>query len=233
MMAASNEDLLRDVYDTKAIFGGLLGRTFLVKPDEFRAGNSLFKVADQTESTNAIIKRLQQIAEIHGEFELTPEAEAAYDSWYLPFRDSYRDKKDKSGISGRIHTGVLKLAMILCVNYTMGLTIEAQHIEEAIVECMSLMTNYNSFVMAGGKALDSEIGSIFLTELHEATNGCLEKREFLRKHWSVVTIEQFDGLISKLVQAGMITEAMSANSSSYVMTKKCIEMLFSDKEKKK
>lgn len=233
MMAASNEDLLRDVYDTKAIFGGLLGRTFLVKPDEFRPGNSLFDIADSSKSMEALSHQLTEISKLAGEFVFTADAKKSYEDWYIPFRDSYREKKDKSGIAGRIHTGALKLSMILCVNYTRSLVIEKNHMEEAITECLTLMPNYNSFVMAGGKALDSEIGSIFLNELFESERQTLSKRDFLRKNWSVVTLEQFDGLVQKLIQAGMIQESMGTPEGAvYTMTTKCCDMLFKDKEKK-
>lgn len=230
MMAASNEDLLRDIYDTKAIFGGLLGRTFLVKPDEFRAGNSLFDTIDSSQSLTALNSQLHEISKLAGEFTFTNEAKQVYEKWYIPFRDSYRDKKDKSGIAGRIHTGVLKVAMILCVNHTNALVIEGHHIDEAITECLALMPNYNSFVMAGGKAMDSEVGSIFLNDLHDA-GGKLSKRDFLSKNWTTTNIEQFDSLIVKLAQAEMIKEIMTQEGAEYQMTDKCKKMLF-DKESK-
>ena len=41
LLAGSNEDLLKGVYTSTAINGGLLARTFLITPDEFRKSNSL------------------------------------------------------------------------------------------------------------------------------------------------------------------------------------------------
>jgi hypothetical protein len=44
LIAASNEDLLKQLYDKAAVSGGLLGRTFLIVPNEFRPSNSLFDI---------------------------------------------------------------------------------------------------------------------------------------------------------------------------------------------
>ena len=139
-MAASNEELLRDVYDGKAIFGGLLGRTFLIRPDEFRPANSLFTVRDQTESFKCLVEILQRLARLNGEFAITPDAQAVYENWYGPFRKSYEHKQDRSGVSGRIHTSVLKLAMILAVNDTGTLEIGEGQMVAAIRLCLDLLT---------------------------------------------------------------------------------------------
>lgn len=231
MLAASNEDLLRDVYDIKAIFGGLLGRTFLVKPNEFRPGNSLFNVNGVIKTHYDLLEELRHIAVMNGEFTFTPEAQAEYDSWYLPFRESYKTKSDKSGVAGRIHTGVLKLAMILCVNDTRGLVINKQHVEQAIEECLALIPNYNQFVMGGGKSNVAEAGTIFLTELHSAEHHCVSRKRMLQKYWNNFDAELLDKLVTTLEQAGMISTEQHAEGVAYKLTDKCIAMLFS-KEKK-
>jgi hypothetical protein len=227
MLAASNEDLLVDIYDTKAIFGGLLGRTFLVKPNEFRGANSLFDFPDTTESFNRLLEMLQKIGTLQGEFEFTPAARAEYETWYIPFRESYKDKADKSGVAGRLHIGVLKLAMIFAVNYNLNLQIDRHHIEEAILECMGLIPNYSSFIMSSGKSPDSACGSIVLQMIYAAPNHRAARKEILFKHLNQFTLEQFDQVIEKLRQAGMITEDMVGEGIAYRLTQKCIDTLFS------
>jgi hypothetical protein len=228
MLAASNEELLRTVYDSGAIFGGLLGRTFLVKPDEFRPANSLFRIKDKALSKQGLLKELEGISQLVGEFTFTKEAEDAYDSWYIPFRESYRGKSDKSGVSGRVHDSILKLSMLLCVNYTKGLEIQKQHIEEAITEGMELMPNYQNFVMGGGKSTIAETSSIFLEELYNSVGTVISRKEILGRHWQNFDSELFDKAISHLEQAGMIiSQPFGPNGINYAMTKKCKDMLFS------
>ena len=103
IMMASNKDLLTDIYDPRAVFGGLLGRTFLILPDEFRPANSLFNIGDREEQYIQLIQYLKEIEKLRGPFTFTEEAQTEFDSWYAPFRESYKNRQDRSGIAGRIH----------------------------------------------------------------------------------------------------------------------------------
>ena len=229
MIAASNEDLLRDVYDIKAIFGGLLGRTFLVRPNEFRPGNSLFRVRDATEQYNELLEILHKVALMRGEMFFTDEAQTAYDEWYIPFRESYKTKVDKSGVSGRVHISILKIAMLICINETLDYEIQACHIEKAIEECLALMPNYNSFIMGGGKSNVAESGTIFLTELYSSENHTLSRKRILQKHWNNFDAESLDKIVTTLSEAGMISSAMHDDGIAYTLTAKCISILFEKK----
>jgi hypothetical protein len=227
MMAASNEELLKDVYDTKALFGGLIGRTFLIKPDEFRAGNSLFQVADKTASYDSMVEKLQGMANLRGEFRFDTLAIQVYEEWYHPFRESYRNRTDKSGVSGRIHTSVLKLAMVLCVDELLDIQIQKNHIEQAIEECMALIPNYQAFVMGGGKSPLSEVSTIVITAIYEAPSHTISRKDLLQRNWSSFDAETLDKIILTLTQAGMVDEKPSQEGALlYKMTDKCVELLF-------
>ena len=53
MLAASNDEFLKEIYTVEAVNGGLLGRTFLVKPDEYRPANSLLET-EEAEAANIL-----------------------------------------------------------------------------------------------------------------------------------------------------------------------------------
>lgn len=229
MLAASNAELLKSVYDSGAIFGGLLGRTFLVRPNEFRDSKSLFKVEDHSEGHENLVKKLFQISLLRGEFEFTVEAIREYEAWYFPFRKSYQKRPDRSGVSGRIHTSILKLAMILAANYSKGEAIvECIHMEEAIEEAMGLMPNYNQFVMSGGSSPIAEVGSLVLSDLFEAPDHLISRKEILRRHWQAFDSETLGKLIDTLGEAGFVQVEDSKEGVSYKMTQKCIDTLFSE-----
>jgi hypothetical protein len=225
MIAASNEELLRDVYDGKAIFGGLLGRTFLVRPNEFRPGNSLFQVRDQSESFKCLVELLVGFSKIKGEFEVTTAAERAYDDWYIPFRKSYEHKSDRSGISGRIHTSVLKLAMILAINHTQELVVEKEHIKEAISECMSLLPNYQAFVMSSGKSTVAEVAALLIEDIWNSKTKTLSKSEFLSRYIHMFDNDLLDKCITTLATAELIQMVIGAaeGKETYKVTAKCVE----------
>jgi hypothetical protein len=221
LIAASNEELLRDVYDGKAIFGGLLGRTFLVRPNEFRPANSLFAIQNQEESLKKLEEKLKEFAKLIGEFQITPGAEEAYNDWYVPFRRSYEHKSDRSGISGRIHTSVLKLAMILAVNHTNTLIIEKCHIIESVTLCVELLPNYQSFVMAGGKSTISEVAALLIESIWASRGKYITKSEFLGRFVHIFDADLLDKCISTLVQAELIKMKLEGMIEGYVVTDKC------------
>lgn len=224
MMAASNEELLRDVYDTKALYGGLLGRTFLVKPDEFRDGNSLFTIQDTSESFANLLQILRTIANLKGEFHFTNPAEKAYDEWYLPFRKSYEKKSDKSGIIGRIHTSVLKVAMVIAIDCTQKLIVDRVHIEEAINQCVRLIPNYSSFVMATGKSTVADIASILIENIWNQPKRSLTRQEFLSRHFHQFDLEVFEKCVETLQAAGLLSSSLNGSGEfSYMITEKCIK----------
>lgn len=223
MLAASNEELLRDVYDTKALYGGLLGRTFLIKANEFRPANSLFTIRDTSESFQGLLKRLEEIRKLTGEFEITINAQRTYDEWYVPFRESYKGKSDKSGITGRIHTSVFKLSMIICAIKTLSLEITEEHITEAISYCISLLPNYSSFVMATGKSTVSEVAAQFIEDIWQSRGNKISKSDFVSRHFHMFDIDLIDKCITTLGEAGLITTVMSGSNFEYSLTDKCVK----------
>jgi hypothetical protein len=212
------------VYDTKALFGGLLGRTFLIKPNEFRPANSLFEIRDTSESYAVLKQKLLEISKVCGEFEFTAAAQRTYEDWYKPFRKSYEGKADKSGISGRIHTSVIKLAMVLCVNSTRDLLIDEPHVREAISHCMSLLPNYTGFVMSTGKSSTAEVIALLIEDIWNAQKKVLTKSEFLTRHFHMFDLDTVDKGVAQAEQAGLIKCGMDGREITYMTTDKCVQV---------
>lgn len=230
MCAASNEDLLKDVYDQRALFGGLLGRTFLIKPDEFRPGNSLFDI--DTFNFDPLLQELEKIVQIRGTFQFKEEAIRCYDEWYLPFRKSYAKRADKSGVMGRIHTGVLKLAMIICINDTKDLVVTKKHVEQAITESMLLMPAYREFLMGTGKSSLSEVGAIVIPAIYAAPDHSLSRKRILERHWNDFDAEALEKYITTVSQAGLVEISAYGSDLVYTLTDRCLELLFPKDETK-
>jgi hypothetical protein len=222
MLAASNETYLKDVYNQGAIYGGLLGRTFLVKPNEFRAANSLLRVDPVKYDKKPLIASLTDIAKLKGKFLLHEEAIQVYETWYSNLRESYRLKKDRTGVIGRIHTGVLKLAMILAVGTKTCLEITKEDMQEAIEQCTTLIPNYESYAMVSGKSELADIGQMFLNDLIQCPDYTMDRKTFLAKHLGDTTPEQFKQLVQLLVDAGMIQEAYGIGYAAYSLTNQAL-----------
>lgn len=225
MFAGSNEALLKDVYDLRAIHGGLLGRTFVVKPDEFRPASSLTKQPDTKESFEKLVKLLGDIGNgLKGEVILGNLAAAEYDSWYVPFRESYRTKVDSSGIAGRLHTSILKLAIILAAN-EMNTVIQKHHIEESINECMALIPNYRTFAIGAGKGNMTAAGGVLIQALVDAPPLYkMSRKQILRVHWQEFDeLEMFEKLTMMLGEAGVLKIEVDSKDIIYSLTTKALE----------
>lgn len=232
MLAASNADMLKGegLFDAKGIFGGLLARTFLIKPDEFRKGSSLFN-CDMVEieaGFKELSHMLKELSMIHGPMILDVDAQTVWEDWYFPFRESYRGRTDKSGVSGRIHTSILKLAILFCLNFTKEKIIRKEHIYLAIEEATSLLPNYQEFVMGAGKNSMADVGTVVLRAIFESKDHCISKKNMLQKHWNDVDAETLDKLIDTFVQADLVKMDIDNRTSEvvYRMQPKCIDMLF-------
>lgn len=229
MLAGSNEVLLKGLYTDTAIYGGLLARTFLVIPDEFRPSNSLWALPNE-EGFKCVKESLKELSEIKGEFEFDQDAREEYDAWYLPFRNSYKNKNERSGVVGRIHTGVLKLAMLLAIN-DLTLHIKKQHIEEAIFEAMKLIPNYKAFLMTTGASKNKEeIGAFILETMMKAKDYMVTRKQLLQQPILLQPegAELLDKMIITMEAGGLVTTIVSTDIRAdtwYKLTDKCIEIM--------
>lgn len=219
MIAASNETHLKEIWGSGSVFGGLMGRTFFVKPNERRPGNSLLEDINTPVNghydDSKLLKILAEIVRMNGIFQVEPDAKRAYDSWYLKLYKKYESRPDKTGVMARIHTGVLKVAMILAVGHDMELVLRKKHIEESIDDCITLIPNYEVFTMSAGKATDAQVATLLLTELlDEKHKNRLSRRIFLRLHWTEVDEKILDMLVEKLVHSGILIEDIEGDTGT-------------------
>ncbi len=225
--AASNIDLLREVYDSRALRGGLLARTFLIVPDEYRQSNSLLQTNSNKsdDSYGKLLDQLREIYQVKGEVNFTDEAVTEYESWYIPFRGSMKDKKDPTGIYGRIHQHIVKLSMLMALN-DLTLQVTKAHMEDAINECMGLIPNYTVFMAGQGKSTIAEAGQLIIADLLATKGHMMERGLILRNHWSDFDAEILDKLIVTFEQSGLIqTSTGTDRKLNYKLTTKCLEIM--------
>jgi hypothetical protein len=229
MLAASNEALLRGVYDNTAINGGLLGRTFLIKPSETRPSNSLLSVPNQEIMLLSLEEKLGKIAALHGAFKVSKEAEKVYNGWYIPFRNGAIHRGDKTGVLGRLHTSVLKLSIIITANHAIGsgnMEITKEYMNEAITECMLLIPNYQNFIVGTGKSKIADAGRTILQDMLLKADKSITRIEIVQRHWSEFDPEVLDMVMEKLA-AALLVDVNSAGASNikYTLTTRAIELM--------
>jgi hypothetical protein len=224
MFTASNEALLKEVFDNRAMEGGLLARTFLVTPDEWRPSNSLFGEYNLADSYTNLMRQLVKIAGLSGKFSLTKIAKERYDEWYIPFRNSLEKRADKSGVLSRIHTSILKLMMVVAAN-ELTLEINETHVEKAIDDSIKLLPNYQAFSMGGGKSTIAECGNLVLSTLATSKDHRVSRKELLQRHWASYDSIVLDSFITHAEQGGILRSEMAGSVVHYSLTKEGKEIL--------
>lgn len=230
ILAASNEAMLKGIFGVAEIQGGFLARTFLIEPNETRSPNSLMRLdpAEREKGLLHVFELFDSIARLKGEFVLEEDAIVEYEHWYNSFSISYRTKQEVSGVTGRIHTGVIKVAMILAAN-ACQLNITRVIMEQAIHDCISLIPNYHNFTMKQQKAEPEQAGGVVIAELLEARDHILSRKELIRKHCLTTSnyAELLDKITVTLESAGMIQQIQNKEGLYLKLTATCLEMLSS------
>lgn len=220
MVGGSNEELLKSVYTSKAVNGGLLGRTFLVVPDEFRPSNA-FPEGNETRFQDRI-KSLREISHLGGEMVFEPMAKEFYRIWYegdQGFRKKSSHKDDRTGLLGRMGTNVKKMSMILAAN-DLCHEINVKHVEQAIHECLSLIPNYSPFTYSSGKSTIAECGAIVLETLAKGNGDLHSRKSFIRDHWFNFDPETLDKAVGAFETAGIIRSIVASGEILFELTQR-------------
>lgn len=224
MFAGSNEELVKELYSTKAVYGGLLGRTFLICPDEFRPSNA-FPIGNP-ERFEKLWQGLAKIAEsLTGEVQFSKEARKLYEDWYCGFREKSRSKSDRAGVLARLPTNVKKLAVILAAN-DLSLVIQKHHVAKAIDEGVALLPNYNNLTMISGKNTTSDAAAALIQTLFGEKDYTATRKKLLEKHWMLgIDHELMDKALITLEAADMIKTKLMGKEPGFQLTEKCLEVL--------
>ena len=224
MLAGSNEELVKELYNSKAVYGGLLGRTFLVCADEFRP--SIPFPASNPTGFDKLVKKLRDIAVSQkGEMEFTREGKDLYSTWYIGFREKSRSKPDRAGVHGRLPTNVKKLSVILAAN-DLSEVVGKHHVARAIDETLALLPNYSQLTMVSGKNSTSDAAASLIQSLYSAKDHTLTRKSLLEKHWMMgIDHELLDKALITLEGADMIQCSVVGKEPGFRLTGKCLKIL--------
>lgn len=239
LLAASNVKLLREVFTSSAVEGGLLSRTVLIMEESKKLHssgidsniNDAVEEKDLNINTTQLDSHLKLLAKKREALYWEKEAIIEYDEWYMSYSKGVESKgaSSRTGIDGRIHENVLKLIAVLTVaDYNLSMRISKRIVEEAIDTIMPLMTNYEKFAMETGSSSDHTPAMMLLTAAYNERGHSIDHKKFLRMRLGDINIRQLEeDIIPKLEQAGLIktTSSSSGRGVSYKLTQMGIDMM--------
>lgn len=223
LLGASNEELLKPIFNSRAIYGGLLSRCLIVYGDKVRHRNSLMFMEDAKFNPSELQKGMRNIAALKGFFKLTVEAAKYYDEWYNEVCPTLEKSAGITGAEGRVHVNVLKVAMLLSVSRKCNLLVDIEDIQKAISNVQSLFVNYKRLTLGSGKSKDAEPNVKVLQTLWEAEGHTLTRRELVAKIWGDVSEDQLDSVLRTFVTGGLVEMKGDNNTQRLTLAKVAIE----------
>jgi hypothetical protein len=220
LLGASNEELLKPVFNNRAIYGGLLSRCLIVYGDRVRHRNSLMWEDPRKYDPTPLKAMLREAASLKGIFRIEEDAKEFYDNWYTTVCPTLEKSAGNTGAEGRIHTTALKLAMIISVSKGHKLVITQAVLEEAIERCQSLFANYRRLTLGTGKSKEAEPSIILLKLLWDAPGRKLTRREVIYKSWGDMSSETLDTVAKTLLEGGLID--FTEKTNEYKLTERSI-----------
>jgi hypothetical protein len=235
MLAASNLDLLKEVYTSAANYGGLLARTVLIMEEKRRQKNSRVFYEPNPNADrlkNDLILHLRKVAAAKGRMKYNQEAAEAYDEWYQSIDDS---TFGRSGVEARIHTTIEKVAMCLAMSESeFDLIIHKKHVEEAIDLCMPLIPNYQYLTMAATSNMGNKNGSTvhheILIAILKAPSRQLTSAQILRKFLGNIDIRGLTDFGNSMVAAQLLEMIVENGGITFRAGKRLIERFEKNKE---
>jgi hypothetical protein len=232
LLGASNEELLRPVFNNRAIYGGLLSRCLIIYGDKVRHRNSLMFEDPKKYDPTALKATIADIGKLRGIFHISQEARAYYDHWYKDTCPTLEQRANNTGAEGRIHTNVLKVAMILAVSEYRKLEIDIKILDKAIERVQSLFVNYKRLTLGSGKAKDVDAKVIVMKLLWNVgivKGYTLTRREIVNSTWGDMSSEELDAIERNLQEGGIIKVTAEKSVISYSLTERAIEFFASSK----
>jgi len=234
LFAGSNEVMMRNLFDQRAIEGGLLGRFFVVKEDKKRKSNSGFeddaKMIDDSEWDEARTF-LKILSTVKGPMIFTEEARRFYNDWYHSLDDKNYDTK--TGFEHRIQTHAIKLATVLSASKAgFNRTIEMFEIQEAINECGKLMQTYKKLTLGTGKSIVADTMALVVRSLLECPNYHMTHKDLMISLFGETDVDDIKKAIDTLVQTDFVEEASMNMVPGYRCTKKLLDKMLENKKAK-
>ena len=206
-LAGTNEALFKDFIPEKNLYGGLIGRMFIITENKKANTNSLMWKTNAPD-IKVLAAQLAQISRLEGEFTMADEVRHAVDSWYNKFDKTIMPTLgDNTGFASRIGDFVIKIAMILSCGRRLDKIITIEDTKEAIDVVLPLLVPTKRVVNSVKKTDNSLVTkrALVLTYLSNKPDFS-ERREILLQNLGLqIDHEDLDKITTFMIQMQVLT----------------------------
>jgi len=222
LLAGINEAHFDSMLEAKDVFGGFIGRTFVISESVPHTLNPLIDDLVNPPNTEHLIKHLEEISKLRGPFKSLQNTEAGelYKHWYMNFYRTVQDQdvEDKTGTIKRTRDAIKKVAMLLSLSDKLDLVIKLPHMEEAIEVCEKLIGNIRK-TTHGKKGMSSYAAhkSLIINELLKRDDHRITRTVMAKKYWMHFNVKELDEIMESFSVSGHIKTSSEGNQIVYTM----------------
>lgn len=217
MLAATTPQTLKDCIPTSAVGQGFTSRILFIW-----AGGRRKKIpippwgVEYDSLKKLLIKDLQSISNLRGEFKFTPDGFKSYKEWYMasPEPEEEFDDERLRGYASRKSVHLLKLAMVLSVADRDDLTITPSEIQGGLDALKWMESGLPSvFAGHGNSASSQDVVRIF-NQIKNSRGGVISQQELTKRNYSHLSAQELSIVLDTLQQGGAISPQMVSNSAT-------------------
>jgi hypothetical protein len=226
LLCASNSRLFKDVFNDSAVYGGLLGRCFIIDQPKARHRRSLLEMPENTNDISPLINHLKKLRKLRGPIAIDKQATKYCNDWYNDMPSEYFE--DNIGFSSRLQTHVLKVAMALgAARADFNSIINLDDMLESIRLCGELKKAYKGLTVASGESPLAQQTALILKIIAQQPNMAIERSKLMGMVIGDVTGPEFEQITELLDNAEFISFAPYNGKLVYSLTQKGKEEIFS------
>jgi hypothetical protein len=212
LIGATTPELLQTTLPRDAIGGGLTSRMiFVYEHNKGQIVPAPFLTKEDKELEQLLLRDLEQISMLTGEFKVTEDFIARYIQWYTDYSNGGPPFEDYrfAGYFERRPTHLLKLCIILSASRSGSKTIDQVDFERAL-SILEMTEHKMPYTFSGvGKANTSEIMERVIASL--ATAKVMDFSDLLRRFYQDVDKITLERMIESLVTMGTVQVEFEGN----------------------
>jgi len=216
--------------ESKDVFGGFLGRTFLIAESQTNLLNPLIDNLENPPDITSLTGHLKELTKLKGPFKSMQDTPAGelYKEWYLDFYQTVQtqDVEDKTGTIRRTKDSIKKVAMLLSLAHSTDLVIHKPQMEEAIKVCEKLIGNIRKTTY-GKKGLSSYAvhKTLIIQELMRRPDHRITRLVLAKKYWMHFGVDELDVMMRDFETGGLIKASSRGNTVIYEMPEAQVKVM--------
>ena len=217
ILGGTNEEQLKDVITKRDIYGGFIGRTFIIREKRINRLNSLMFKPERPLDTDYLSEYPKSLANINGEFFIEKSLRKEIDRWYNSYMVD-NSITDVTGTKLRMLDSILKVAMLLSLCKDRELKIDEDDWLQAKEKCLPLLISAKKVTMGEGESDLKEQKKIILDDILNAPNYIVERKRVLAKNWAHFDTYELNKIVETFVEGGLVEILNEAGKSYYKAT---------------